>query len=69
MSEDKKVYKANEPITIQGEVVNRGADNLSNLNLVIKAENTNIYTQTFNLDAGQRVIHLATNNTATNSFN
>jgi len=64
---DKSIYKPNEIITITGEVQNKGTVNLTNLNLIIKKDNTIIHSEIFNLNAGEVHPFIITT-TSTTSF-
>ena len=46
---DKEIYKPDETITIYGEVQNRADITATNLNVIIKANGTEIYSDTFDL--------------------
>ncbi len=64
---DKKVYKPNEIITITGEVDNGSDLPAENLNLILKRDNLEIYSETFSLAPGET--HTFTTTTqATYSF-
>lgn len=50
---DKKVYKPGETVNVNGQVANDGSVSATALNLVFKANETTLYSETFDLPAGE----------------
>ncbi|RLI48714.1 MAG: hypothetical protein DRP09_21200, partial [Candidatus Thorarchaeota archaeon] len=67
METDKEIYKPDEIITIYGDVQNRADITATNLNLIIKANGIEIYSDTFDL-APDEIYTFSTTYSANESF-